>query len=87
MAGSRKGNPNPAIGAPDNLTMLRAILCIDGEVKRIGDSDAAFYFEVCTADRDIVDRALDPRAIERDCPGLKDLTTLGVSFFHQPRFL
>ena len=31
--GSRKGNPNPPIGAPDDLTMLLAILCIDREVK------------------------------------------------------
>jgi hypothetical protein len=30
-----------------------------------------------------VDRALDAGALERDCPGLMDFMTLGVSFFHQ----
>jgi hypothetical protein len=81
--GSRKGNPNPPISAPNDMTMLLAILGIDHEVKRVGDSDRAFYFEVCAANRDIVDRAVDTGALERDCPGLQDLMTLVVSVVHQ----
>jgi hypothetical protein len=48
--GSRKGNPNPSISAPNDMTMLLAILRIDHEVKGIGDCDGAFYLKVCTAD-------------------------------------
>jgi hypothetical protein len=31
--GSRKGNPNPSVCAPNDITMLRAILWIDRKVK------------------------------------------------------
>jgi pyruvate/2-oxoglutarate dehydrogenase complex dihydrolipoamide acyltransferase (E2) component len=81
--GSRKGNPNPSIGAPHDLAMLRAIRSIDREVKWVGDSEAAFNFKVCAANWDIVDRAFDAGALERDYPGLKDLMTFAVSFFHR----
>lgn len=65
------------------MTMLPAVLRIDREVKGVGDSDVALDLKICTANRDIMDCAVDTGASERDRPGLSDLMTLVASVVHQ----
>ena len=65
------------------MTMLPAVLRIDREVKGVGDSDVALDLKICTANRDIMDCAVDTGVSERDRPGLSDLMTLVASVVHQ----
>jgi hypothetical protein len=39
----------------------------------------AFDLKIRTANRHIADQAVDPGAVERDCPGLYDILALGVA--------
>jgi hypothetical protein len=53
------------------------------QVKGIGDNDIAVYLKLCAAHREVMDCAIDFRALERDRSGLKDLMTLVLSAVHE----
>ncbi len=53
------------------------------QVKGIGDYDIAIYLKLCAAHRDVMDCAIDFRALERDRSGLQDLMTLVLSVVHE----
>jgi hypothetical protein len=56
------------------------------QVKGIGDYDIAVYLKFCAAHRDVMDCAIDFRALERDRSGLQDLMTLVLSVVHEGDF-
>jgi hypothetical protein len=65
------------------VTTLLATLVTHEQVKGIGDYDIAVYLKFCAAHRDVMDRAIDFRALERDRSGLQDLMTLVLSVVHE----
>jgi hypothetical protein len=66
----RKSNTDPTPFAPDDVTTLLATIGMHDQVKRIGDYDIAVYFKLCAAHRDVMDCAIDTRALKRDRSGL-----------------
>ncbi len=65
------------------MTTLRTTLVMHEQVKGIGDYDIAIYLKLCAAHRDVMDCAIDFRALERDRSGLQDLMTLVLSVVHE----
>jgi hypothetical protein len=65
------------------VTTLLATLVAHEQVKGIGDYDIGVYLEFCAAHRDVMDRAIDLRALEQDRSGLQDLMTLVLSVVHE----
>ena len=65
------------------MTTLRTTLVMHEQVKGIGDYDIAVYLKLCAAHRDVMDCAIDFRALERDRSGLQDLMTLVLSVVHE----
>jgi hypothetical protein len=62
---------------------MLATLVMQVQVKGIGDYDIAVYLKLCAAHREVMDCAIDFRALERDRSGLQDLMTLVLSVVHE----
>jgi hypothetical protein len=65
------------------VATLFATLVTHEQVKGIGDCGIAVYLKFCAAHRDVMDCAIDFRALERDRSGLQDLMTLVLSVVHE----
>lgn len=65
------------------MATLFATLVTHEQVKGIGDCGIAVYLKFCAAHRDVMDCAIDFRALERDRSGLQDLMTLVLSVVHE----
>ena len=65
------------------MTTLLTTLVMHEQVKGIGDYDIAVYLKLCAAHRDVMDCAIDFRALEQDRSGLQDLMTLVLSVVHE----
>ena len=65
------------------MTTLLATLVTHEQVKGIGDYDIGVYLEFCAAHRDVMDCAIDFRALEQDRSGLQDLMSLVLSVVHE----
>jgi hypothetical protein len=65
------------------VTTLITTLVTHEQVKGIGDYDIAVYLKFCAAHRDVMDCAIDFRALKRDRSSLQDLMTLVLSVVHE----
>jgi hypothetical protein len=80
---SRESYADPCLFAPNDTTALLADLGINQKVKGIGDGKLTIDLEVCAADRDVMNSAVDFRTLERDRSGLQDWLTLVLSIVHR----
>ena len=65
------------------MTTLLATLVTHEQVKGIGDYDIGVYLEFRAAHRNVMDCAIDFRALEQDRSGLQDLMSLVLSVVHE----
>jgi hypothetical protein len=65
------------------MTMAIANCWTDQKAERIRDFQIALDLKVCTANRNIMDCAIDIRALERDRPGHSNFLALVISTIHR----